>query len=190
MPYADPEKARENARKRQAEYRERNRDKSRAASAAWRAKNPEKHRENVRRWRAENREYHREYSRQHKLAARTPCPLCGQPKKKTARVCIRCLRGEYTGNWKGGAFVRNGYRHVLAPDEPGAAKNGYIAEHRLVMQRLLGRSLLPDETVHHKNGVRDDNRPENLELWVSSHPGGQRVEDLVTWAREVLERYG
>ena len=57
------------------------------------------------------------------------------------------------------------------------------------MEQQLGRPLLPDETVHHINGVRDDNRPENLELWSSSHPKGQRVEDKVEWAAEILKQY-
>jgi hypothetical protein len=58
------------------------------------------------------------------------------------------------------------------------------------MERILGRSLRPGENVHHRNGVRDDNRPENLELWSTSQPSGQRVDDKIAWALEFLESYG
>ena len=64
-----------------------------------------------------------------------------------------------------------------------------IGQHRLVMERELGRLLLPCETVHHLNGIRHDNRLENLELWVSSHPYGQRVPDIVEHALWVLRQY-
>lgn len=63
-------------------------------------------------------------------------------------------------------------------------------QHRTVMEGILGRPLLPTESVHHKNGVRTDNRPENLELWSVSQPAGQRVTDKVKWAREILALYG
>lgn len=59
-------------------------------------------------------------------------------------------------------------------------------EHRVVMERILGRPLEPFETVHHKNGRRADNSPGNLELWVVPQPYGQRPEDLVAW---VVEHY-
>lgn len=57
------------------------------------------------------------------------------------------------------------------------------------MEATLGRELRPDERVHHRNGQRADNRPENLELWISNHPPGQRVSEIVDWATEMLARY-
>lgn len=66
----------------------------------------------------------------------------------------------------------------------------WVLEHRLVMEQRLGRELLPGENVHHKNGDKQDNRLENLELWVKFQPNGQRVEDMLAWAHEVIARYG
>ena len=65
-------------------------------------------------------------------------------------------------------------------------ERGIIFEHRLVMESSLGRALTKGENVHHINGVRDDNRLENLELWYSPQPYGQRVEDL---ARYLVENH-
>jgi hypothetical protein len=64
-----------------------------------------------------------------------------------------------------------------------------VMEHRHVMEQMLGRPLLDTESVHHRNGVRHDNRPENLELWSRWQPKGQRVEDKVAWAKELLDLY-
>lgn len=75
-----------------------------------------------------------------------------------------------------------GYRSLLRGGR-------YQMEHRLVMEQHIGRPLEAHENVHHINGVRNDNRLENLELWSSSQPPGQRVEDKVAWAIEILKRY-
>lgn len=68
-------------------------------------------------------------------------------------------------------------------------KRVQLLQHREIVANALGRPLLPEENVHHINGMRDDNRPENLELWSSSQPPGQRVEDKVQWAKELLALY-
>ena len=68
--------------------------------------------------------------------------------------------------------------------------NGWKMQHRLVMERHLGRPLNRDEKVHHVNGDRQDNRIENLEIWSRSHPPGQRLVDKIKWAKEFLIRYG
>lgn len=64
-----------------------------------------------------------------------------------------------------------------------------MLKHRMIMMNHLGRELLPNETVHHKNGDRADNRLSNLELWSSWQPAGQRVEDKIAWAKDLLEMY-
>lgn len=110
---------------------------------------------------------------------------------KKSKSC-GCLRNEQKRAlwWKGGRTVLGGgYIGIYLPDHPNAEKLGYVREHVLVMSKRLGRPLLPHENVHHKNGVRDDNDPGNLELWSTSQPKGQRVEDKVAWAKELLSLY-
>lgn len=78
-------------------------------------------------------------------------------------------------------------------------KTGYIArvrdgktqlQHRFIVEQHLGRSLMPFENVHHINGVKDDNRLENLEIWITKQPKGQRPADLYDWAVELLDHMG
>jgi hypothetical protein len=83
----------------------------------------------------------------------------------------------------------HGYVFINRVEHPNAQKRGRIYEHTFVMSKHLGRPLNKGENVHHKNGIKDDNRIENLELWSTSQPAGQRVEDKLKWALEFLEEY-
>lgn len=124
---------------------------------------------------------------------------CGTPKRVFAHNLISgkstscgCYRKEVTrarslGNknprWTGGRQVtKHGYVRV-----PVRGKK--VFEHRVVMEKKLGRRLLPGETIHHLNGIRDDNRPKNLELWQKGHPAGKRVKDLIAWSIDILTAY-
>lgn len=118
------------------------------------------------------------------------CLKCNKLISLRTRHCKSCSkRGEEHPSWKGGVTTSAGYRMLHLQDHPNAQKSGYVMEHIVVMSQFLGRPLLPGENVHHLNGIRDDNRIENLELWTRSQPAGQRVADKVAWAREMLALY-
>ena len=104
---------------------------------------------------------------------------------------IKARKGKKGGNNKGERHIDgNGYVQIWMPNHPNCRSAGYIHEHRFVMSEHLGRPLLKGENVHHINGNRADNRLENLELWTTNQPSGQRVEDKIIWAKEFLGLYG
>ena len=85
---------------------------------------------------------------------------------------------------------KGGYVRIYKPEHPNARKDGYVSEHTLVMAEAIGRPLTATENVHHRNGVRDDNRKENLELWNKCQPSGKRARDLIEYANEIRALYG
>lgn len=104
--------------------------------------------------------------------------------KKTGDPGEAALRRRPNG--EGTLCKRSGYVY----NERCNANSKYTGlQHRSVMEEHLGRPLRSSETVHHRNGIRHDNRIENLELWSSRHPYGQRVTDLLAWAEEILAEY-
>lgn len=120
---------------------------------------------------------------------KVPCGVDGCARNAThRRMCnahyLRSLKGKPLGRpvkaaRGSGHVTAQGYRYIVV-------NGSKYLEHRLVMERHLGRPLRELETVHHINGIRHDNRIENLELWTSTQPYGQRVEDLVKF---VVETY-
>lgn len=112
---------------------------------------------------------------------------CGVPIYDSSKQCKNCVNRKTGRHHVGGGYYRlSGY-----PLHPNSNSRGYVLEHHYVMSEHLGRKIDTEfgENVHHKNGVKDDNRIENLELWITKQPKGQRPEDLIEWAVEIMNRY-
>lgn len=95
------------------------------------------------------------------------------------------MSGKDSPSWKGGKFyTKAGYKYILNKSHPNATKMGYVLEHRLVAEKNLGRLLSENEIVHHKNGVKDDNRIENLEVITQSNHVRKHFGIGNSWAKE------
>ena len=140
------------------------------------------------------------YQRFKKETATVFCsfPGCGSPhysggicsghyRQRQSGKNLTPLRRKAPGEW------RNWYTNSQGYVVRSRSLNGKVEhqqEHRVVMSESLGRDLTRVENVHHKNGIRDDNRIENLELWEVHQTPGQRVSDKIREAHRVLALYG
>lgn len=104
------------------------------------------------------------------------------------------LSGENANRWKGGKISHGeGYIQIYQPNHPFAIRNGYIFEHRLVVEQQIGRYLLLEETTHHLNEIKDDNRPENLMAFTSKsahirfhkNPDNVKLEEIIFDGRKL-----
>lgn len=114
---------------------------------------------------------------------------CNKLRLKTQRTGPRS--GDRHTGWKGGRVLISGYWHIFFPDHPFSVHgHKYVAEHRLVMEKKISRYLLPGEVVHHLNGDKRDNNPDNLVLFSrnAEHLHKELWGKIPNWSPEAKEK--
>jgi hypothetical protein len=115
----------------------------------------------------------------------TNCPECGGKKARYSPRCRKCSAPK--ADDRGYLWGKNRAGYIRSTNRPDGKE---VLQHRVIFEEFLGRPLKNSENIHHINGVRDDNRLENLELWSTAQPSGQRVDDKIAWCIEFLASYG
>jgi len=106
------------------------------------------------------------------------------------------FKGENSYNWKGGKRINSsGYVLIYKPEHPFSTNKGYVLEHRLIVEKHIGRYLSSEENTHHRNEIRDDNRSENLMAFVNNsahqrfhkNPDNVKPEEIVFNGKKIEE---
>ena len=111
-----------------------------------------------------------------------PCKDCGKPVHHNSQRCFSCAHAKIAKDALGLTRHKKGYIYIRVGSK-------YRPQHAVILEQHLGRKLFSSERVHHRNGIKDDNHLNNLELWASNHPAGARVTDLLQWARHLIKTY-
>ncbi len=138
------------------------------------------------------RECSKKYNKKWNTSQGFECALlCGTKVTNPTYFCSDC-NGRYWRSYGGEFPTSHGYTMLSGKwGHPNANSKGRVLEHIMVYADHHNRRVETEngENIHHKNGDKQDNRIENLEMWVTKQPKGQRPEDLVEWAVEIMNKY-